>query len=142
MTIEDDTPGGASASANTALPFPVWKSERMMVVADVEFFVTNDLAELHGHKSSSRHFLLGKSRPMIDAIVALRGQNDIRRIVDLGIFKGGSVALYAKLFEPERLVAIESMVPPVEPLAELIAADGLTDRVKLSMASTSPIARR
>ena len=44
---------------------------------------------------------------MIDAIVALREQNEIRRIVDLGIFNGGSVASYAKLFEPERLVAIE-----------------------------------
>jgi hypothetical protein len=53
---------------------PVWRNGHSMVVADVEFFVTLDLAELHGHMSLARHFLLGKNRPMIDAIVALREQ--------------------------------------------------------------------
>jgi SAM-dependent methyltransferase len=130
MTIVDQATGSVRSSRSAMLPDPVWKSEQLMVVADVEFFVTVDLAEIHGHMSSSRHFLLGKNRPMIDAIVALREQNEIRRIVDLGIFKGGSVALYAKLFEPEKLVAIEYTASPVKPLAELIGTDGLTDRVK------------
>ena len=48
-------------------------------------------------------------------MLALRDQVDIRRILDVGIFKGGSAALYAKLFQPEKL-AIEYMPQPVEAL--------------------------
>jgi hypothetical protein len=113
MTIVDEAPGSVRSSRSAMLPDPEWKNEQLTVIADVEFFVTTDLAEIHGHMSSTRHFLLGKNRPMIEAIVALREQNEIRRTVDLGIFKGGSVALYAKLFEPEKLVAIEYTASPV-----------------------------
>jgi hypothetical protein len=67
---------------------------------------------------------------MIDSLVGLRETENIRQIVDIGIFKGGSVALYSKLFEPEKLVAIEVMPEPVGPLSEFIANENLGARVK------------
>ena len=109
---------------------PVWVNEKQMTVGNLTFLVTFDQGELKSYESSSGSFLLGKSRAMIDAMVDLRDGEDIRRIVDLGIFKGGSVALYTKLFDPEKLVAVELLPDPVPALSELIAKEGLEARVK------------
>ena len=109
---------------------PHWVDEKQMAIGDVSFVVTFDLDDLKSYDSSSKRFLLGKARPMVDAMVEIRDHEDIRTIVDLGIFKGGSVALYAKLFDPEKLVAIEILPDPVPALSEFIAREGLDARVK------------
>jgi len=57
---------------------------------------------------------------MIDDMLALRRRERIDRILDVGIFKGGSTALYAKLFKPSRLVAIEYTAEPVAALTALL----------------------
>ena len=106
-----------------------WTSEHVLRIDEVEFYTTVDLEDLHAHESRANHFLLGKTRPMIDAVLALRDTESIRRILDVGIFKGGSAALYVKLFAPEKLVAVEYMPKPVEALARFIADNDLVSRL-------------
>ena len=83
-----------------------WTSEQLLRIDEVEFYLTVDLDDLHAHESRTNHFLLGKTRPMVDAVLALRDTESIRRILDVGIFKGGSAALYMKVFAPEKLERI------------------------------------
>jgi predicted O-methyltransferase YrrM len=52
------------------------------------------------------------------------------RVVELGIFQGGSVALIALLAKPRKLVAFELEQAPVEPLLELVRERGLEDVVR------------
>jgi hypothetical protein len=106
-----------------------WTGDHLLRIEDVEFYLTVGLDDLHAHESRRNHFLLGKTRPMIDAVLALRDTENIGRILDIGIFKGGSAALYMKLFAPEKLVAIEYMPQPVEPLAQFIADNDLASRL-------------
>jgi Methyltransferase domain len=51
--------------------------------------------------------LLLKPRPLVDRYVELVEELRPRRIVELGIFMGGSVAFLALLAKPEKLVAID-----------------------------------
>jgi cephalosporin hydroxylase len=56
--------------------------------------------------------LLMKPRDMVEQYVALVEQLDPKRIFELGIFHGGSVAFLALLAEPERHVAIDLLPEP------------------------------
>jgi predicted O-methyltransferase YrrM len=53
-----------------------------------------------------------------------------RRIVELGIHRGGSTAFLNELAEPERIVALELNTTPAEPLSSYIAERGLGDVVR------------
>jgi hypothetical protein len=64
--------------------------------------------------------LLGKYRLMVEDILSCRDSEDIKRIVDIGIFKGGSMALYALAFAPEKLVGIEYSATAEESLERFI----------------------
>jgi hypothetical protein len=68
MTISDKASGSVRSSRSAMLPHPVWKNEQLMVVATWSFSLRLILARYMG-MSSTRHFLLGKDRPMIDAII-------------------------------------------------------------------------
>jgi predicted O-methyltransferase YrrM len=108
---------------------PEWLADNLMRVDGVEFHLAVGLDELDSQASSRNHFLLGKNRQMIDDVLALRQRERIERILDVGIFKGGSAALYAKLFEPSRLVAIEYTAEPVAALTAFIEDNALHDRL-------------
>jgi len=110
-------------------PRTEWIAEHLLRIDDVEFHLTVDLDELHAHPSRTNHFLLGKTRAMVDDILALRNSERIQKILDIGIFKGGSAALYTKVFAPEKLVAIEFLPTPVDALAQFISDNDLRDRL-------------
>ncbi len=67
---------------------------------------------------------------MVEDIFALGNRENFKRIVDIGIFKGGSMALYALIFAPEKLVGIEYLATPEESLEKFIAGRGLQDSVR------------
>src|SRR5580765_1924780 len=92
-----------SSAAAGPMHEPEWIDKNLMRIDDVEFYVTTDQEALHAHQSTRNHFLLGKNRQMIDDVLALRDREHIDRILDVGIFKGGSAALYAKVFQPAKL---------------------------------------
>lgn len=70
--------------------------------------------------SSARDFVVLKTPPMIEQIAALADNLRPRNVLELGIFKGGSVALYNELFKPEKLVAIDLSPTAIPQLSEYI----------------------
>ena len=106
-----------------------WASDDLVRVDDVEFYLVIASQAMLKNESTHNRFLLGKTRAMIEQLLALPEREEIKRIFDVGIFKGGSAAFYAKLFEPEKLVAIDIGAKPVEPLAEFIREHGYDGRV-------------
>ena len=81
-------------------------------------------------QSTPNHFVIlkdyGLVRDYAEILRSFRGGS----IIEVGIASGGSVALMSLLAAPERLVAIELSDERVEALDRLLAARGLSDRVK------------
>ena len=76
--------------------------------------------ELYERETVGHHFIAGKCRSMVETQLAEIGPRPITRIVDLGIYKGGSAVLYHKLFAPEKLIAIDwdaKRIPSLEAYA-------------------------
>lgn len=109
---------------------PTWISDELFRLGETEFVMSANLQDLHSLQNTPDRFLLGKQRFLVEEIVAMRDCEDIQRIIDVGIFKGGSVALYALLFAPKKLVGIEYMAEPVRELEDFVARNGLTQSVR------------
>jgi predicted O-methyltransferase YrrM len=85
-----------------------------------------DISESMRTRESARDsFLLAKTPELINQLMRHTQAHSIERIFDLGIFKGGSVALYNELFSPKQLVAIEHATEPVAALNDYIASRNL-----------------
>jgi predicted O-methyltransferase YrrM len=80
-------------------------------------------------ESTERHFDLIKRPDLVEHHLALLRELEPRRIVELGVFQGGSVALTALVAEPEVLVAFELSEKRIGALDALLAERGLGDRV-------------
>jgi SAM-dependent methyltransferase len=106
-----------------------WVSDQLARLDGIEFHLATASKEMLSYESKRNHFLLGKVRSMVEDVAALREGEQIKRILDVGIFKGGSAALYAKLFEPEKLVAIDFSTTPVDALTEFIRDHGFEGRL-------------
>jgi predicted O-methyltransferase YrrM len=108
---------------------PIWKSDASFTLAETEFLMMHNPEDLKRLETTNERFLLGKTRNLVTNTVAMRDSESIKQIVDLGIYKGGSIALYALLFMPLKLVGIEYSKEPVEPLNNFIAKNGLQKQV-------------
>jgi SAM-dependent methyltransferase len=106
-----------------------WVTDHRVRLGGVEFHLVTGPQEMHQSESKRNQFLLGKTRLMVEEVAALREREQITRILDVGIFKGGSVALYAQLFQPEQLVAIELADTPEAALTEFIGDHRFEGRV-------------
>jgi predicted O-methyltransferase YrrM len=109
---------------------PRWLSDDVLDVGGTEFLITSDVARYMEIESTPDRFVVAKQTWMVDRLMAIIAQLRAERIVDLGIFKGGSVALAAALTHPQRLTAIELEPEPVPALEQFIAARGLSGVVR------------
>ena len=75
-------------------------------------------------------FLLLKTRRMIECFIS-HVPDKVENIVDLGIFKGGSVALCSELFDPQRIVGIELTSRRAKVLDRFVSLHSLTFRKAL-----------
>jgi predicted O-methyltransferase YrrM len=82
----------------------------------VEFLVTPDSDQYMTDTSSPDRFVVAKQPEMVDRLSDVVEELQPRRIVELGIFKGGSAALLALLARPERLTAVELEAEPAAAL--------------------------
>lgn len=105
------------------LPTLIWEGSQTLRINDVRFNVTSDDHELRTFESTKDYFLLGKTKDMVEWIADLGRRHRFAKILDLGIFKGGSVVLYDQLFRPQRLIAVEFWPDPVPALTEYIATN-------------------
>jgi hypothetical protein len=116
-------------------PVLTWIDEKSCVTPRGTRFVTlgdegsfqRSLAEVIGLDSSPGCFVLLKSRQSIDRYVELITSLRPRRVVELGIYRGGSTALFMELAEPEMLVAIDHDPDAVGALDTYLARSGYGD---------------
>jgi SAM-dependent methyltransferase len=107
-----------------------WHSAEHLQVGKTHFDLTIDREAWDSADSECDRFPLLKMDYMIDRLVEIAPER-VGNVVDLGIFKGGSVALYAELFRPRRLVGIDRLPDRVESLDEFVIQRALSDVVRL-----------
>lgn len=106
-----------------------WEGDDRLVVGPTSFDLTVDPARWAASSSADR-FVLLKTRRMVEAFV--RNVPDrVERVVDLGIFKGGSIALCCELFHPERIVGVDLEPARVQALDEFVDRRSLGRSVEL-----------
>jgi hypothetical protein len=83
-----------------------WINESTMAFGDVrvEVAVGADLTE---RQSSNDYFVLGKTRRMVETLIAETKALDVRRVLELGLYKGGSAVLLDQVYRPEKLAVVD-----------------------------------
>lgn len=98
------------ASTTTRLPIhdrPIpWISDTLIDFNGVQVELCVPPA-LYERQSTDNHFILGKSASMIASMMENTERIETRNIIDVGVYKGGSVVFLNELFHPAKLVAIE-----------------------------------
>ena len=106
-------------------PSPQFVDEHLLRIGEVTFHCAFPIGD-----PPSGRLVVMKPRKLVERYVALCEATQPKRIVELGINRGGSTALLSELTRPERLVAVElaTEAPPL--LADYIAEHGLGDVVR------------
>lgn len=92
--------------------------ENHLRVGDADFKCCLQEGELGARLPGS--LAVFKPRYLVESYIAVRERIAAERIVEVGIYRGGSTALLHALFQPERLVAIELTAKPAEALSTYI----------------------
>src|SRR4051794_17119939 len=104
-----------------------WFRNDLFVVDGIEFAVTADAAVYLEEESTPDRFVVAKTRSMVEEMASVVVELAPSRIVELGIFKGGSAALLATMAKPVKLTAVDMNSEPVTALKQFIARRGLSD---------------
>jgi hypothetical protein len=104
---------------------PGWGDDETFDIAGVEFRASL----VNRFASSSSKFLLVKPRHMIERYREVLASLQPKRILELGIYQGGSAAFFTLLCQPQRLVAVDIKVDPTVGLERFIDERGLRDRL-------------
>jgi predicted O-methyltransferase YrrM len=102
-----------------------WSNERAFELDHVTF----NTMMCEGPGSSNDHFVLAKPRHMVERYEELMSRLQPKRIIEMGIFQGGSAALFALLARPDRLIALDIRSDAVAALDQFIDERDLRDRV-------------
>ena len=78
--------------------------------------------------STAKDFTMMKSRDFLDSYVALRDQG-MKRILEVGVYQGGSFVFLDRLLKPEKISAVELSTKPIPALDEYIVRN--KDRARL-----------
>ncbi|HRW38098.1 MAG: class I SAM-dependent methyltransferase [Acidimicrobiales bacterium] len=98
--------------------------ERTLIVDGVAFACEFPVRDAGGHLA------VMKDRAMVERTMALVERLSPRRILEVGIWRGGSTALLASLARPEQMVAIDLLADRVAALDEHLERIGLADAVQ------------
>jgi SAM-dependent methyltransferase len=107
-----------------------WTDSRHLQVADTHFVLAFSQDDWEPLESTPERFVLAKTKNMVERHVS-HVSAPVDNIIDLGIFKGGSVALFQQLFSPRRLVGVDLSEERVPALDGFIAQHALDDVVHL-----------
>lgn len=105
-----------------------WADDETLRGADTEFVAVFD-ERSHELQSTAERFVLMKSAAMIDWYAGRFAEKPPRCVLEVGIFKGGSVALFEEMWHPQRLVAVDIEPQPLTALDDFIRRVGAEDRV-------------
>ncbi len=98
------------------VPGLIWRDDLHLKVDDVKFHLEWDSEELRNGVSTADDFLLGKNRSMVEEkLIEMEQQQRISKIFEMGIFKGGSVALHDMIFRPLIDLRLSNTRPNLSP---------------------------
>ena len=107
----------------------IWHSETDFFVGDLHFHCI--VSDYHAHQTTGTDkIVILKGRKFIDRYVALFARFAHANVLELGIFQGGSALLLASAFDTRKIVGID-ILPPLPKVLDLIAAQGLDERIRL-----------
>ena len=104
--------------------------DRNLRIGTTNFALTVEPSTWNEWDSTADHFVLLKTRHYLDNLLRFAPER-VENVVDLGIFKGGSIALYQELFSPKRMLGIDCLPDRVEALDGFISNHGLNSSVRL-----------
>lgn len=125
------TPAGAEAPAPSIVKTGAmieWLTDEDFRVAGIEFACCPPGREI---ESTPERFMVQKARWAIEEYAALIERLRPETILEVGVLRGGSVALMSLLAEPRKLVAVDISADRLPHLDELIAARGLGETVSV-----------
>jgi len=108
-----------------------WRDEQTLIVDGVEFISRTS----HRFPSEPGRFCLVKRPDLVRRYVDLLSDLRPERIVELGIYQGGSTALIAVLAEPKSMVGVDLAPDRVAALDSLLRDRQLSERVHLAYAT-------
>lgn len=91
---------------------------------DGEHFVIDISAGANRRKSDAAAFTIVKTRRFLDIYAAAAEGRQGKRFLELGIFEGGSLVLFDKLFRPSKMVGIDLKKTSVNALDDYVAKSG------------------
>jgi len=104
---------------------PHFVDDHLLKVGDDDFHCEHPTRVL-----PSNRFPVEKARPLVEDYIELCGRMRPKRIMEIGVLRGGSTVLLSQLTAPEKLVSIELSPQPVALLTDYIEARGLTEVVR------------
>jgi hypothetical protein len=130
-TVQSIAPPQSTIVPSAAHSVPLqWDDDEHLQVGDAHFFLTIDPSTWNVNDSKADRFVLLKTRRMIESLFRFVPER-IENVVDLGIFKGGSIALNQMLFSPKRMVGIDVKPRRVDALDRFIDRRRLNENVRL-----------
>jgi SAM-dependent methyltransferase len=128
----DNSTGSSDVQANSPAterwPQIIWTGKDTFRIGHTEFLLSND--STYSIESTRHRFVLLKNIYQLD-FFARHAPAKVDNIVDLGIYRGGSIALYNALFSPKRIVGVDLIDKRVSALDKYVSTHSLTDRIKL-----------
>ena len=105
-----------------------WIDERTFEFGGARFLATVDDSQYNVESTVDRLLLL-KAKWQLEQYLSLGTESQPQRIVELGIWQGGSTVFFEKAFHPLKLVAFD-YGKPAPALDAYIVQNGLQDRLK------------
>ena len=106
-----------------------WVDETTLQAAGTTFAAVFD-ERSHDLDSTPDRFVLMKSPAMIEWYASRFAPRPPRTVLEVGIFKGGSVAFFEELWHPQRLVAVDIVAAPIPALTEYVRRIHGAERVR------------
>ena len=123
--MQGDSDGNTARSRWASMQ---WLDDERLIVGDTRFSLSEDRSD--SVESEPDEFALLKTRWMIDAFMREVPER-VENVIDLGIFRGGSILFLHEMFRPRRLVGLDLLEWHRGPLESRIAQQGLSEAVRL-----------
>jgi predicted O-methyltransferase YrrM len=107
-----------------------WHDDDHLQVGDTKFVLALDWATADTTESTPEEFLIVKNRLMLETTLQ-RLPEHVDNMIEFGIFKGGSIALFEQLYSPGRLVGVDLKEERVAALDSFLERRSAVDRVRL-----------
>ena len=107
-----------------------WITDDLFEVGNIRFAIAPEPEQYLAIESSPDSFVLAKARHVVEHLVEIVDVLRPDRVVDIGIFKGGSTALVSALRPSAAISSIDISAVPVRALEDFINANDLGDLVR------------